>query len=119
MYQNVLRTDPYRWLGVLATPVTLIRAPAGMRGDTMDFSQSPTWTGLGPYLGAVRDEMWEANSHFIPMEDPARIAARLAEVIANPGYPHRFAPWVVVAWDGFGGAVNGRERCGVREGKCV
>src|SRR3546814_2402948 len=77
MYQNVLRTDPYRWLGDLATPVTLIRAPAGMRGDTMDFSQSPTWTGLGPYLGAVRDELWEANSHFIPMEDPARIAALL------------------------------------------
>src|SRR3546814_17430113 len=83
MYQNALRTDPYRWLGDLGAPATLIRAPTGTRGDMMDFSQSPTWTGLGPHLGAVRDELWDANSHFIPMEDPARVAALLAEATAN------------------------------------
>src|SRR3546814_7061644 len=83
MYQNALRTDPYRWLGDLGAPATLIRAPTGTRGDMMDFSQSPTWTGLGPHLGAVRDELWDANSHFIPMEDPARVAALLAEATAT------------------------------------
>src|SRR3546814_20439548 len=71
MYQNVLRTDPYRWLGDLATPVTLIRAPSGMRGDTMDFSQSPPLPGLGPYLGAVRAHFGDATSHFLPFEDPS------------------------------------------------
>jgi len=85
MYQNALRTDPYRWLGDVGAPVTVIRAPTGERGDAMDFSQSPTWTGLGPHLGAVRDELWAGNSHFIPMEDPARVAALLAETMANQG----------------------------------
>ncbi|WP_374524463.1 alpha/beta fold hydrolase [Sphingopyxis sp.] len=74
MYQNALRTDPHAWLGGLAAPVTLIRAPQGARGDAMDFSQSPTWTGLGLALGAVRDELWAEHSHFIPMEAPARVA---------------------------------------------
>lgn len=85
MYQNALRTDPYAWLGNLDAPVTLVRAPAGPREGGLDFSQSPTWTGLGAQIGAVRDELWSANSHFIPMEDPARVAALLAGLAANQG----------------------------------
>ena len=85
MYQNALRTDPYAWMDAVAAPVTLIRAPAGSRGDAMDFSQSPTWPGLGPRIGAVRDELWADNSHFIPMEDPARVAVLLAGVTENQG----------------------------------
>lgn len=85
MYQNALRTDPYAWLGSLGAPVTLIRAPSGPRDGAMDFSQSPTWPGLGSHLRAVRDELWSANSHFIPMEDPARVAALLAAIMANQG----------------------------------
>ncbi|ENY80798.1 alpha/beta fold hydrolase [Sphingopyxis sp. MC1] len=78
VYQNALRIDPYRWLSGLAAPVTLIRAPSGERGGSMDFSQSPTWPGLGAHIGAVRDERWDDHSHFIPMENPARVAALLA-----------------------------------------
>ena len=52
---------------------------AGERGGPLDFSTSPTWTGLGPAIGAVRDELWAEHSHFIPMEAPARVAALLAE----------------------------------------
>lgn len=78
MYQNALRTDPHAWLGDLEAPVTLVRAPTGERGDTMDFSLSPTWTGLGPSLGAVRDELWSEHSHFIPMEAPRRVAGVIA-----------------------------------------
>lgn len=82
MYQNALRTDPHTWLGDLAAPVTLIRAPQGERGDAMDFSQSPTWTGLGPSLGAARDEIWAEHSHFIPMEVPRRVADLIAGTVA-------------------------------------
>jgi lipase len=71
----------YAWLGDLNTPVTLIRAPQGLRGDTMDFSQSPTWTGLGPAIGAAQDELWNDHSHFIPMEAPARVAALIAAAL--------------------------------------
>jgi lipase len=85
MYQNVLRTDPHAWLGDIAAPVTLIRAPAGERGDMVDFSQSPTWIDLGPAMGAVRDELWAEHSHFIPMEAPGRVARLLAELAIDQG----------------------------------
>jgi pimeloyl-ACP methyl ester carboxylesterase len=81
MYQNALRTDPHAWLGDVTTPVTLIRAPQGTRGDAMDFSLSPTWTGLGPALHAERDELWDAHSHFIPMEAPGRVAGLIAATL--------------------------------------
>lgn len=83
IYQNALRTDPYRWLKDLAAPVTLVRAPAGESGGDLDFSQSPTWPELGRYLGAQRDELWAENSHFIPMEDPVRVAALLASSVSK------------------------------------
>lgn len=85
MYQNALRADPYAWLGRLDAPVTLIRAPSGERGGDLDFSQSPTWSGLGAHIGAVRDELWDGNSHFIPMENPERVAASLAGAASNQG----------------------------------
>jgi len=81
MYQNALRTDPYAWLADLKAPATLIRAPQGLRGDTMDFSQSPTWPGLGPVIGAAPDELWSDHSHFIPMEAPARVAGLIAAAL--------------------------------------
>lgn len=81
VYQNALRTNPHEWLRYLATPSTLIRAPTGERGGELDFSLSPTWTGLGPAIGAERDELWAGNSHFIPMENPARVAALLADLL--------------------------------------
>jgi len=78
VYQNALRTSPHEWLHYLVTPSTVIRAPTGERGGPLDFSLSPTWTGLGAAIGAERDELWSEHSHFIPMENPARVAALLA-----------------------------------------
>ena len=81
VYQNALRTSPHEWLHYLATPSTVIRAPTGERGGALDFSLSPTWIGLGPAIGAERDELWAEHSHFIPMEAPARVAALLAGLL--------------------------------------
>jgi pimeloyl-ACP methyl ester carboxylesterase len=81
VYQNALRTNPHEWLPYLSAPSTVIRAPTGERGGELDFSLSPTWTGLGPAIGAVRDELWDDSTHFIPMENPARVAALLAEYL--------------------------------------
>ncbi len=81
VYQNALRTSPHEWLHYLATPSTVIRAPTGERGGPLDFSLSPAWIGLGAALGAERDELWAEHSHFIPMEDPSRVAALLAELL--------------------------------------
>lgn len=81
VYQNALRTSPHEWLHYLAVPSTVIRAPTGERGGPLDFSLSPTWAGLGPAIGADRDELWADQSHFIPMENPARVAALIAEYL--------------------------------------
>ena len=81
VYQNALRTSPHEWLHYLSVPSTLIRAPTGERGGELDFSLSPTWTGLGSAIGAERDELWAEHSHFIPMENPARVAALLANFL--------------------------------------
>lgn len=81
VYQNALRTSPHDWLHYLAVPSAVIRAPTGERGGPLDFSLSPTWTGLGPAIGADRDELWADQSHFIPMENPARVAALIAEYL--------------------------------------
>lgn len=78
VYQNALRTSPHEWLHYLAAPSTVIRAPTGERGGSLDFSLSPTWTGLATAIGTERDELWAEHSHFIPMENPARVAALLA-----------------------------------------
>lgn len=78
VYQNALRNNPYDWFGQIAAPVSVIRARSGERAGHLDFSHSPTWPGLGDVLGAVRDEQWTDQSHFIPMEAPARLAALLA-----------------------------------------
>lgn len=85
VYQNALRTNPHAWLAGIAAPATLIRAPAGERSGALDFSLSPTWLGLGAAIGAQADELWEGNSHFIPMESPARVADLLTALAANQG----------------------------------
>ncbi|GGJ43003.1 alpha/beta hydrolase [Sphingopyxis bauzanensis] len=78
VYQNALRTNPHDWLECLAVPTSVIRARTGERAGTLDFSVSPTWPDLGAALGAVRDEQWADQSHFIPMEAPQRLADLIA-----------------------------------------
>ncbi len=74
VYQNAVRTNPHDWFGRITAPVSVIRAKSGERAGNLDFSVSPTWLGLGAVLGAVRDEQWADQSHFIPMEAPQRLA---------------------------------------------
>jgi pimeloyl-ACP methyl ester carboxylesterase len=81
VYQSALRTSPHPWLGPIATPVSVIRARSGERAGNLDFSVSPTWPGLGAALGAVRDEQWVDQSHFIPMEAPGRLADLIATAL--------------------------------------
>ena len=78
VYQNALRTNPHDWLPRITAPVTVIRAKTGERAGPLDFSVSPTWPALGAALGAVRDEQWADQSHFIPMEAPQRLADLIA-----------------------------------------
>ena len=81
VYQNALRTNPYDWLGHITAPVSVIRARSGERAGHLDFSVSPTAPDLGAAIGAVRDEQWTDQSHFIPMEAPQRLADLIATAL--------------------------------------
>ncbi len=81
VYQNALRTNPHDWLERPTVPASVIRARTGERAGNLDFSVSPTWPGLGRAIGAVRDEQWADQSHFIPMEAPGRLAALVAAAL--------------------------------------
>jgi pimeloyl-ACP methyl ester carboxylesterase len=81
VYQSALRTNPYDWLGRIAAPVSVIRARSGERAGHLDFSVSPTAPDLGATIGAVRDEHWTDQSHFIPMEAPRRLADLIATAL--------------------------------------
>jgi lipase len=81
IYQNAQRTSPYDWLNRIEAECTILRAPTAERGGEMDFSNSPTWLGLGAEMGAVQDLLWAENSHFIPMEAPEKVAELLTVLV--------------------------------------
>lgn len=67
-------------VGAVALPVTLLRAmeprtPADLR----DFRYSPTWPALAGRFRNARDVHRPDRTHFMPMEDPALVAAVIAE----------------------------------------
>ncbi len=81
VYHGAMRANPHRWLPLITAPVTVIRAKTGERAGNLDFSVSPTWPELGAAMGAVSDEQWADQSHFIPMEAPQRLAALISAEI--------------------------------------
>lgn len=81
VYLGSWRTDPYGFVGDIRCPTTVIRAKQGERGGMMDFSNSPTWAGLAAVIPGARDLHWTDRSHFIPMEDPARLAALVTQEV--------------------------------------
>lgn len=81
VYMGSWSSNPYDFVGSIACPTTVVRAKQGERGGMMDFSNSPTWAGLATVIPDARDLHWSDRSHFIPMEDPARLAALVAQEI--------------------------------------
>ena len=69
----------------LDIPVTVMRA----RHDpdrVFDFSYSPTWPGLAAALPQGRDLYLPELSHFIPMEDPDRVALEIRRMLETHEY---------------------------------
>jgi hypothetical protein len=81
VYLSSAISDPYAFVGDILCPTTVIRAKQLERTGVMDFSNSPTWPGLAAMLPDSRDLHWDDRSHFIPMEDPARLASLVAQEI--------------------------------------
>lgn len=85
VYMGSWRTNPHAFTKLISCPTTVIRAKQAERSGMMDFSNSPTWPGLAASLCDGRDLHWSDRSHFIPMEDPVRLAALVAQEIEAVG----------------------------------
>lgn len=79
-YLGSAHNDPYPLVAQVTCPVTLLRAPQPERASPMDFSPSPTWSGLADRFADARDILWDDVTHFIPMEQPARVAQLIAQI---------------------------------------
>lgn len=80
-YASSLSVDPYRCIAAIDCPVTVIRAPQGSGDGAMDFANSPTPPDLVSAFARGRDIYVDDLTHFMPMEDPARIAGLLLNAI--------------------------------------
>lgn len=81
VYISSAASDPHSFVGDIACPALVIRAKQSERSGMMDFSNSPTWPGLAETLRFGRDLHWADRSHFIPMEDPLRLATLVVQEI--------------------------------------
>lgn len=81
VYMSSGRSSPHDFVADIRCSTTVIRAKQAERSGVMDFSNSPTWPGLAAALTNGCDLNWDDRSHFIPMEDPARLAAFVMQEI--------------------------------------
>lgn len=63
----------------LDIPVRIVRAHGTLAHGSLDMNVSPTDPELVRYFRQASDEVWEDCSHFIPMEQPDRVAQALVE----------------------------------------
>jgi lipase len=75
--------DIYDEIESLEIPVRLLRARQRADGNLMDMSGSPTAPDLASHFRQVEDISLPQYSHFIPMEDPAFVAAQVRELAGN------------------------------------
>lgn len=85
VYLGSGRNSPHAFIADIRCPTTVIRAKQAERSGLMDFSNSPTWPKLSTTLSNAHDLNWNDCSHFIPMEDPARLAVLIAQELEVAG----------------------------------
>lgn len=87
IYLGSLGRDIADQVATLPHPVTVLRArrpPPGQNGTGLDFSNSPTWPGLAAAFPNGQDVYLPHLTHFIPMQQPALVAAHIRALLA-PG----------------------------------
>lgn len=82
-YMGSWQNNPYGWIGEIACPTTILRARNAERQGAMDFSVSPTAPDLATHIAGARDMHWNELSHFIPMEEPGRLAQLIETLISE------------------------------------
>lgn len=82
-YLGAARNDAMGMLAKVRCPTTVLRARVAERQGPMDFSISPTWPELAAHLPDALDLCWPDVSHFIPMEQPERLAVLIREIYSK------------------------------------
>src|SRR5690606_29768433 len=85
LYASSLHADAdvYPLLGRIQIPVWVMRAGAPQQPGASDMRASPTAPDLATHLPRGRDEHLQNHTHFLPMEAPALVAARLETLVAE------------------------------------
>lgn len=80
VYEGFRSVDPYPIVKRIGLPVTILRAQMGSDDVTAarDFANSPTWPGLVDVFSNAQELHIPELSHFMPMQDPKRIAGYIA-----------------------------------------
>jgi pimeloyl-ACP methyl ester carboxylesterase len=81
VYAGSAGRDIYDVIPSIELPVTVLRAPPRDLSnlDAMDFSASPTWSGLAQSFKNGHDVLMPQLTHFIPMQEPDLVAAHVED----------------------------------------
>ncbi len=82
-YMGSWQSNPYEWIGEVTCKTTVLRARNAERAGPMDFSISPTAPDLWQKFPNATDLHWSDLSHFIPMEQPDRLAALIGDLVSS------------------------------------
>ncbi|MGB5484438.1 alpha/beta fold hydrolase [Parasphingorhabdus sp.] len=74
VYATSTTIDPWPMIERIAQPVRILRAPQIKQDGNFDFASSPTPPGLADNFAHGRDVYLPDLTHFMPMQDPERIA---------------------------------------------
>lgn len=74
VYATSLSVDPWPLIETVGQPVTVLRAPQLAPGKSFDFASSPTPPTLADSFADGTDVFLPDLTHFMPMQDAARIA---------------------------------------------
>jgi pimeloyl-ACP methyl ester carboxylesterase len=81
IYGGAIDADIHDCLSKVSTPVTVVRAKSsGIEVARQSFMASPTWPELASAFERGQDIYLPEYSHFIPMEDPNRVASIIRDL---------------------------------------
>lgn len=79
VYATSASVDPYPQIAATEQPVTILRAPQLAQKDAFDFASSPALPELASCFTRGTDVYLSDLTHFMPMQDPKRIAALILD----------------------------------------
>ena len=79
VYGTSASVDPYPLIKKIKQPVKILRAPQLKQEGAFDFASSPTPPELAEKFSNGEDIFIDDLTHFMPMQDPERIAGLIVE----------------------------------------